>query len=104
MIRGEVWWAARFRRPVLVVQSDAFNRSRIATVMVAAITSNVSRGEAPGNVRLSKGTASLPRPSVVNVAQVLTVNRDDLIERIGHLSAEKMREVDQGLKLALALA
>jgi mRNA interferase MazF len=88
---------------VLVVQSDAFNRSRIATVMVAAITSNVSRGAAPGNVRLSKGTAALPRPSVINVAQVLTVNRDDLIERIGHLSAEKMREVDAGLKLALAL-
>lgn len=112
MIRGEVWWASLnaprgsepgYRRPVLVVQSDPFNRSKLGTVMVAAITSNMARAEAPGNVRLSKGTAGLPKASVVNVAQVLTLNRDDLAERIGHLSAEKMREVDNGLRLALAL-
>lgn len=112
MIRGEVWWASLtaprgsepgYRRPVLVVQSDPFNRSKLGTVMVAAITSNMARAEAPGNVRLPKGTAGLPKPSVVNVAQVLTLNRDDLAERIGHLSTEKMREVDNGLRLALAL-
>jgi len=112
VIRGEVWWASLkpprgsepgYRRPVLVVQSDPFNRSKLGTVMVAAITSNMARAEAPGNVRLPKGAAGLPKPSVVNVAQVLTLDRDDLGERIGHLSPERMREVDNGLRLALAL-
>jgi mRNA interferase MazF len=113
MLRGEVWWAAlgaprgsepAFRRPVLVVQSDVYNRSKIGTVMVAALTSNVRRGEAPGNVRLSKGTANLPRTSIVNVAHVMTVNREDLVERLGILTLDKMRQVDAGLRLALDLA
>lgn len=113
MVRGEVWWtdlgAARGseparRRPVVVVQADAFNRSKIGTVMVAAITSNLGRSEAPGNVRLNKGAANLPRPSVVNVAHVMTVNRDELRERVGALAPAKMREVDAGLRLALELA
>ena len=112
MVRGEVWWAAlpaprgsepAYRRPVVVVQSDAFNRSKIGTVMVAAVTSNLSRAAAPGNVRLAKGAAGLPKASVINVAHVMTLNRSDLVSRVGQLSAEKVREVDAGLRLSLAL-
>jgi len=110
--RGEVWWAGLraprgsetgHLRPVVVVQADPFNASKIGTVMVAAITSNVSRAEAPGNVRLPKGTAGLPKSSVVNVAHVMTLNREDLVARIGQLSPEKLREVDAGLRLSLSL-
>ena len=112
MKRGEVWWAGLraprgsepgHRRPVVVVQADPFNASKIGTVMVAAITSNVSRAEAPGNVRLPKGTAGLSKSSVVNVAHVMTLNREDLVARIGQLSPEKLREVDAGLRLSLSL-
>jgi mRNA interferase MazF len=112
MVRGEVWWAQRaaprgsepgHRRPVVVVQADAFNKSRIGTVMVAAITSNLSRALAPGNVRLAKGTAGLPKASVANVAQVMTLDREDLVERLGQLPSEKMQQVDAGLRLSLAL-
>ena len=113
MRRGEVWWASLapprgsepgHRRPVVVVQADAFNRSKIGTVMIAAITSDLSRAEAPGNVRLAKGTAGLSKSSVVNVAHVMTLNKEDLVARIGQLSPEKMREVDAGLRLSLDLA
>jgi mRNA interferase MazF len=112
MVRGEVWWAELvpprgsepgYRRPVLIVQSDAFNKSRIGTVMTVAITTNLSRGDAPGNVRISKGTAGLPKSSVANVAHVMTLNREDLTERLGHVPPAKMTEVDSGLRLALAL-
>ena len=89
---------------MLIVQSDAFNRSRIGTIIVAAITSNTSRAEAPGNVSLPKGTARLPRPSVVNVAHVLTLNREDLVARVGQLPPSKMAEVDEGLRLSLSLS
>lgn len=110
--RGEVWWAnlaapagsgPGFRRPVLVVQSDAFNRSRIGTVMVAAITSNLRLAEAPGNVKLTRRQSGLPKASVVNVSQVLTLDRRFLTERVGRLPAEKVAAVDSGLRLALSL-
>jgi mRNA interferase MazF len=87
MKRGEVWWATLpgptgsgpgYRRPVLVVQSNPFNLSRIATVVVAAITSNLSLAEAPGNVRLGRGDSGLPRASVVNVSQLVTLDRQRL--------------------------
>ncbi len=83
--RGEVWWADRpqprgsepgFRRPVLVVQANAFNRSRIQTVIVAAITSNVDLADAPGNLLLPARSSGLRRDSVVNVSQILTLDRD----------------------------
>ena len=110
--RGEIWWASLgeprgsapgYRRPVLVIQSDAFNRSSIGTVAVAAITSNLHLGAAPGNVRLTARQSKLPKPSVVNVSQVLTVDRRFLTERVGRLSSESLAEVDAGLRLALSL-
>lgn len=110
--RGEVWWAdlddARgsepgYRRPVLVVQSDAFNRSRIQTVLVAVITSNLKLIDAPGNVLLPSKASGLPNDSVVNVSQVLTLDRTFLTERAGKLAARYVAQVDAGLRLVLAL-
>jgi mRNA interferase MazF len=111
MRHGEVYWL-RFlglgsepdrRRPALVVQHDRFNRSAINTVVVAAITSNVRLAVMPGNVRLRKGEANLPRASVVNVTQLRTVDRERLEEPIGVLSATRMHEVRAGLALVLGL-
>jgi mRNA interferase MazF len=112
MKRGEVWWAdladpvgsgPGYRRPVLVIQSKPFNESRIATVIVAVITSNLALGEAPGNVRLSKSESGLPKPSVVNVSQVITVDRSILSEKVKSLPGAVVQRVDEGLRLAMAL-
>lgn len=107
MKRGEVWWGSlpspMGRRPVLVVQSDGFNSSRIGTVVVCLITSNLGVVGAPGNVRLPQGEAGLTKPSVVNVSQVLTFDRARLTERLGALSAPLQQRVDAGLRLVLEL-
>lgn len=112
MRRGEVWWASLpeptgsgpgFRRPVLVVQSNSFNQSRISTVVVAVVTSNVALAEAPGNVRLAKSEAGLPRASVVNVSQLLTIDRALLTLRVRALSGQTMARVDEGLRLVMGL-
>jgi len=108
VIRGEVRWAylddpVGFRRPVLVVQSDPFNRSRIATVIVASITSNLGLAEAPGNVRLKSRMSGLGKESVVNVSQLYTLDRSVLGERVGRLPPARMAEVDEGLRVVLAL-
>lgn len=112
MQRGEIWWATLgapkgsepgYRRPVLVVQSDAFNRSRIATVVVAAITSNTSLAAAPGNVLLKRRASGLPKPSVVNVSQVLTLDRAMLTQPVKSLPKQEMTAVDNGLRLVLGV-
>ena len=112
MKRGEVWWAdlpepagsePGFRKPVLIVQADEFNRSRIRTVIAAAITSNTKLAAAPGNVALPKRSAGLGRDSVVNVSQLLTLDKRFLSARAGHISDAKLRQVEDGLRLALAL-
>jgi mRNA interferase MazF len=91
------------RRPVLIIQANAFNESRISTVIVAVVSSNLALAEAPGNVRLGKGDSGLPKPSVVNVSQVLTVDRGTLEERVRVVSARVMDRVNLGLRLALGL-
>ena len=112
MNRGEIWWASLpeptgsepgFRRPLLVVSGDDFNGSRIGTVVCAAITSNLKLGDAPGNVRLPASSSGLPRDSVVNVSQIVTVNKPSLTEYAGALGAHKMEAVEQGLRLVLEL-
>jgi mRNA interferase MazF len=112
MKRGELWWAALpepvgsgpgLKRPVLVVQANPFNDSRIATVVVAVVTSNLALAEAPGNVRLGKPESGLPKPSVINVSQVLTIDRSLLTERIRGLSASTMQHINDGLRLVLGL-
>jgi mRNA interferase MazF len=110
--RAEVWWVdfgepigsePGFRRPVLVVSSDRFNRSRLATVIVLPVTSNMRLADAPGNVALALGDAGLTRESVVNVSQPLVVDRMRLEDKAGVLDRSTMRSVDAGLRLALAL-
>jgi len=110
--RGEVWWAELrdpvgsepgYRRPVLVVQDNAFNQSQINTVVVAAITSNVFLSGAPGNVRLSKKACGLDKESVVNVSQILTMDKSFLSEKIGRVSSKLLEEVEKGLRLVLSL-
>ena len=91
------------RRPVVIVQANPFNDSRIATVVVAVITSNLSLADAPGNVRIAKTESGLSKPSVVNVSQVLTVDRELLTQRVKALPGQAVARIDDGLRLALAL-
>jgi mRNA interferase MazF len=108
--QGDVFWAdlnepsgsrPGFQRPYVVVQNDAFNRSRIHTVVVCALTSNLKRALAPGNVLLERGEANLPKRSVVNVSQILTLDKTDLGNRIGKLPAPRVREVLIGIRLLI---
>lgn len=92
------------RRPALVVQHDRFNRSRIATIVVAAITSNLALAEAPGNVRLRRGEGGLPRPSVVNVSQLATIDRMRVQGTAGKLSLHRRAQVWEGLRMVLEAA
>jgi len=112
MQRGEIWWAVLprpkrsepgYRRPLLIVQSDDFNRSRINTVIAAVITSNLYLAQAPGNVVLSKKTSGLPRKSVVNVSQLITIDKAFFKEKAGALPLKNMQEVDIGIRLVLSL-
>ena len=112
MKRGEVWWASLpeptgsgpgFRRPVLVIQANPFNESRIATVIVAVISSNLALADAPGNVRISKADAGLRKVSVVNVSQVITLDRSLLTARVKQLPGQTMQQVSAGLQLVLGL-
>jgi len=109
--RGEIWWASLSaprgsepgnQRPVVVVQSDAFNASRIQTVIVAVITSNIQLAEAPGHLALTPSQSRLPRESVINVSQLLTLDRRYLSERVSTLPSEQLSKMDQGLRLVLS--
>jgi mRNA interferase MazF len=110
--RGAIWWAdlgeprgsePGFRRPLLLIQADAFNRSRIQTVVAVVLTSNLRLVEAPGNVLITAHVGGLPKDSVANVSQVITIDRDFLLEPAGKLDAKTLRQVDDGLRLALHL-
>jgi mRNA interferase MazF len=112
MKRGEIWWASLispegsgpgYRRPVLIVQANSFNESRISTVLVTVITSNLALAQAPGNVRISKSDSGLSRASVVNISQILTIDRKLLTERIGALPGRTMDRFNDGLKLVLSV-
>jgi mRNA interferase MazF len=85
------------------VQSNPFNQSRIATVVVAVVTSNLSLADAPGNVRIGKTESGLARPSVVNVSQLVTLDRGVLTKRVRALPAEAIRAIDEGLRLVLGV-
>jgi len=110
--RGEIWWASLpepagsgpgYRRPVLIVSDDAFNQSRISTVLAASITTNLRRANAPGNVRCPDRGTGLTKPSVVNVSQIVTLDKSLLSERAGHLDPAQMATVDRGLRLVFGL-
>lgn len=108
--QGDVCWAdlaepvgsgPGFRRPVLVVQGDAFNRSRVATVVCVPLTSNLGWAEAPGNVQLPARSTGLTKDSVANVSQIVTVDRDLLTERVGRVSRRQLELVFAGLDLVM---
>lgn len=89
------------RQPFVVVQNDLFNRSRLATVVVCALTSNLRRAEAPGNVLVPQGEGSLSQDSVVNVTQLFTIDKSELVEQIGRLGSERVVEILRGIRLVL---
>ena len=110
--RGEIWWASLpepiasepgYRRPVLIMQSDEFNRSRIATVIAVVITSNLRLAQAPGNVLLLSKDTGLAKDSVANVSQVITIDRSFLTEQVGVLPKHLLMSVEDGLRMVLAL-
>jgi mRNA interferase MazF len=112
LARGDIWWAdlpdpqgsaPGYRRPLLIVQNDAFNRSRLRTVIAVVLTGNVRLVDAPGNVLVPAKASGLPRDSVANVSQVLTVDRGALTERVGRIPSALLEQVADGLRLALAL-
>lgn len=110
--RADVYWAdlgppsgsrPAKRRPVLVIQSDPYNASRLATALAAVITSNTSLAGMPGNVFLPATATGLPRDSVVNVTAIVTLNKTDLTDRVGNIPPSLMHEVDRGLRRVLGL-
>ncbi len=112
VVRGELWWVdfgepigsePGYRRPVVIVSSDRFNRSRIATVVVSAITSNLSLADAPGNVLVDSATTGLDRDSVINITQTMVIDRSRLVKGLGMLDRSTMTRVDEGLRLLLDL-
>ena len=112
MERGAVWWAELpdpvasepgFRRPVVIVQLNAFNRSRIKTVIAVLLTSNLRLAGAPGNVLITAADSGLPKDSVANVSQVITLDKGFLSKRSGKLPSRVMKVLDDGLRLVLSL-
>lgn len=106
--QGEIYWVdlgestgsePGYRHPHIVIQNNLFNTSNINTVVVCALTSNVKRAEAPGNVLLRKGEANLSKKSVVNISQIFTVNKNDLVDKIGQVSEERFVEILDGVNL-----
>jgi mRNA interferase MazF len=111
--RGDVWWADRgdplgaspgYRRPVLIVQADSFNRSRIDTVIVVSLTTSMRLLDAPGNVLVPRKSSGLAKDSVANISQLFTLDRVVLVERAGRLPSSVMKRVGDGLRLVLAVA
>ena len=106
--QGDIFWIEfgepkrsepGYRHPHVVIQNNLFNRSRINTVVVCTLTSNLKRANAPGNVTLNKGEANLPKKSVVNISQLFTVNKSDLSEKIGVLSKDRISHILRGIRL-----
>ncbi len=112
MKRGEIWWASLedpkgsepgFRRPVVVISSNDFNSSKIKTVLVAVITSNLRLSDAPGNFELSKKGSGLSRTSVVNISQLITIDKLFLTDKAGKLTNKQIEQLNDGLKLVLSI-
>lgn len=108
--QGDIFWvdlgqpsgsAPGFKHPHVVIQNNIFNQSRINTVVVCALTSNLKRAKAPGNVLLTKGEANLSKESVVNISQIITVDKSDLIKKIGSLSSSRIKQIIEGIELLI---
>ena len=112
MTRGEIWWAdlpdptnsePGYRRPVLIIQSDAFNQSKINTVICVVLTSNIRLAQAPGNILFQMKESNLPKDSVINVSQIITLDKSFLSECAGSVSEKIMAKVEMGIKLVLGI-
>ncbi len=110
--RGEIWWADLpdpdrsqpcFRRPVAVVQADSFNHSNIQTVICAVITSNLALAGAPGNIFLPATATTLPKDSVLNISQIITIDKSFLTEKVGVLNHKQLLKLEESLKLVLSI-
>jgi mRNA interferase MazF len=110
--RGEIWWADLpeptgsspcYRRPVIIIQSDGFNKTNLNTSIIAAITTNLDMAEMRGNVLLKKHQSGLPKDSVVNITQIFTLDKILLLEYVSTISERKMEQIDKGLRLVLSL-
>ena len=110
--RGDIWWAELqepagsgpgYKRPLVIIQSDDFNKSRINTVIAVVLTTNLKLADSPGNVLLPKKMTKLSKDSVANVSQVITIDRYFLSDRIASLPAGTMKRIDDGLRLVLSL-
>lgn len=108
--QGDIFWvelgtpsgsSPGYRHPHVVIQNNVFNWSKINTVVVCALTSNLKRAESPGNVLLSKDEANLKKQSVVNISQIITVDKSDLVEKIGTLSPKRINQILEGIKLLI---
>ncbi|WP_369408846.1 type II toxin-antitoxin system PemK/MazF family toxin [endosymbiont of Lamellibrachia barhami] len=112
MKRGEIWWASMeeprgsepgCRRPVVVISSNEFNQSLIQTVICAVITSNLRLVNAPGNFKLAKSKSGINRDSVVNVSQIITLDKSYLTDQAGKLNNKQFLSLNEGLKLVLGI-
>jgi len=110
--RGEVWWASMgeprgsepgYHRPVVIVSTNEFNRSLIQTVIVAVVTSNLRLVDAPGNFKITKKQSNLSKDSVVNVSQLITLDKIFLTEKIGKLNPKNINFLNEGIKLVLGV-
>lgn len=110
--RGEIWWATLpdpvgsepgYRRPIVIIQSNRLNRSRIATVIAVAITSNTELAQVPGNVLLRQKVTGLAKDSVANVSQVISTDKRFLTERVSSLPSKLLEQVEDGLRLVMSL-
>lgn len=108
--QGDIFWIdlgsprgsePGYMHPYVVIQNNIFNDSRINTVVVCAVTSNLIRAAAPGNILLKKGEGNLPKDSVVNISQIITVDKVDCVEMIGHLSGERTKQIIEGVRLLI---
>lgn len=110
--RGEIWWAELpesiglgpgYKRPLVIIQSNEFNKSKINTIIGAVITTNIRLSAAPGNVLLPAKKSKLPKESVINISQIITIDKSFLTEKVHSLSNKIMAQVDEGVRLVLKL-
>jgi mRNA interferase MazF len=110
--RGEIWWAdlpapigssPGYQRPIVITQANFLSKTDINTVIGAVITTKLKLAEMPGNVLIEKNQSGLPKDSVVNVTQIVTIDKTQLLEFVGTLSERKMEQIDKGLRLVLSL-
>lgn len=110
MIRGDIWWVdlgvpfrsePEFKRPVVLIQDDSFNRSNIQTVIVASITTNLKLADAPGNIYIEPEESGLPHNGVINISQISTIDKQRLIQKVSRLPPRTLHEIDFGLKMIL---